>query len=448
MLATLAATGRPNHGGNPGSHPRKVRPRPSSRGVEYHGGAWRLCPGMRFLAAVTILTAALGLAAAPALAEDGTREALAALQRDLGLTPERLHDVGRQQDRAIDLDVKLQASLGDGYAGARFDVRRGVLIVNVTDDSLLEAVKASGAEPRLVKRGLGELEAITAQLNGPPADGAERRVETKPQSTGLTSYYIDPDSNSVHVTVTREHAGAAKDLLARYGDAVTLEVSDETPETLGRAMDGGDAINFLSCSAGFNLRNPSTGQGYLLTAGHCVDVGQTLKGYNQPAHPFGPVLSSWYPTFDDALARNADPGFWSQGPFVDIHPSDGGVIETHGHTDAPVGTIVCKSGNKTLWTCGLITAKNVTVTYTSGDTVYGLTRHSACSEHGDSGGATVSFSFAHGFRAEGLTSGGKSRKKDGRPRCLQVFGEENQTYYFPIADSLAYYGPNYGLTMW
>src|SRR4051794_26996407 len=113
---------------------------------------------MRLTAILTCSILILGVGAVPALAAgervDGTREALAALQRDLGLTAEQVQEVGRQQDRAIDLDVELQASLGDGYAGARFDVRRGVLIVNIADDSLLEAVKASGAEPRLVKRGL------------------------------------------------------------------------------------------------------------------------------------------------------------------------------------------------------------------------------------------------------------------------------------------------------
>ena len=39
------------------------------------------------------------------------------------------------------------------------------------------------------------------------------------------------------------------------------------------------------------------------------------------------------------------------------------------------------------WTCGRITAVNETVS-TAVATVYGLTRHNACVEPGDSGGAT------------------------------------------------------------
>jgi streptogrisin C len=403
---------------------------------------------MRLSATLTIAIAmAAGFTAAPALAEerpDGSLDALAAIERDLGLSPERALEIGRRQDRAIELDAELQASLGTGYAGARFDVRRGVLIVNVSDASLVEAVTASGAEPRLVARSLRELEAITTQLNGPRPDALRRRVIAQPRNEALTSSYIDPASNTVRATVN--DAGAAKALASRYGDAITVTISAERPELLDRPMDGGDGINTYSCSAGFNLRNPSTGQRFLLTAGHCVSSGSTLKGHG-PVN-FGPVLESWFPYFDDALARNTNTAYWTQGPWVDLHAPSGSVIETRGFTDAPVGTIVCKSGISTQWTCGLITAKDVSVTYVDGSTVHGLTRHSACAEHGDSGGSTVSFSFTHKWRAEGVTSGGRARKKNGWPRCLEVFGEENESFYFPIANSLAYYGPRYGVTTW
>ena len=93
----------------------------------------------------------------------------------------------------------------------------------------------------------------------------------------FTALSIDALSNTVHITATREQAGAAKELQAKYGDAVSVELSAAAPEPTANWMDGGDAINGGSCSAGFNLRNPSTGQGYLLTAGHCVNAGQTLR---------------------------------------------------------------------------------------------------------------------------------------------------------------------------
>ena len=42
----------------------------------------------------------------------------------------------------------------------------------------------------------------------------------------LTSWSIDPSENVVHVTTTKRQAAAAKELLAKYGDAVSLEISE------------------------------------------------------------------------------------------------------------------------------------------------------------------------------------------------------------------------------
>ena len=162
---------------------------------------------------------------------------------------------------------------------------------------------------------------------------------------------------------------------------------------------------------------------------------------------FGPVLESWFPSFDDALARNTNTGYWIQGPWVDTNPSNGGIITVGGYTDLPPGFPICKSGITTKWTCGIITGKNQTVTYTGGKTVHGLTRHSACVEPGDSGGSNVSTLF--GYRAEGVTSGASMiTDSSGKKRCLARYGLPNISWYFPIADCLAYYGPKYGVTMW
>jgi len=158
------------------------------------------------------------------------------------------------------------------------------------------------------------------------------------------------------------------------------------------------------------------------------------------------VLESWFPSYDDSITRYNNNGLWTQGPWVDTNPSNGGIITTTGSTDAPVGTIVCKSGITTKFTCGYIRGKNETVHYDSGQTVYGLTRHSACVEPGDSGGANVSL-IGGRYRAEGVTSGASLINNQCRSKFF--FGIfENVSWYFPIADSLAYYGPKYGVTTW
>ena len=245
----------------------------------------------------------------------------------------------------------------------------------------------------------------------------------------------------MQITATKEQAGAAREAAAKYGDAVSIETIDAAPEAAA-FMDGGDGINSNSCSAGFNLRNPSTGVRYLLTAGHCVGAGSTLRGQGGVA--FGTVLESWFPTYDDAIARYNNSGAWTQGPWVDTNPSNGGVIITSGRTDAPVGTIVCKSGINTKWTCGFITKKNETVTYTGGQTVFGMTRHSACVQPGDSGGANVSY-IGGKFRAEGVT---QRREHDRRPVPLASSACRTSPGTSRSPTRLAYYGPKYGVTTW
>ncbi len=247
------------------------------------------------------------------------------------------------------------------------------------------------------------------------------------------------------ITATREQSGAAREAAAKYGDAVSVEAIDSLPEPTINWMDGGDGYNGNNCSAGFNLRNPSTGAKFLLTAGHCLNDGQLVNG--QGPVFFGTTADSWFPTYDDAVVRNQNTGYWIQGPWFDSNPSNGPFNSFSGWTDAPVGTVVCKAGINTKFTCGTITIKNEDVTYSSGDTVNNMTRHSACVQPGDSGGSNLSW-IGGKFRAEGVTSGARMRVKDGKKRCLSVFGEQNVSWYFPIADSLPYYGAKYGVTLW
>src|SRR4051812_30900142 len=111
----------------------------------------------------SIVLSALAFGAVPALAQeraDGSGDVAKALERDLGLSPDEVKAQGPLQEQAIKTDDELQSSLGDGYAGSFYDARAGRLVVMVSDESLLEKVKAAGAEPRLVKHPLRELDAI------------------------------------------------------------------------------------------------------------------------------------------------------------------------------------------------------------------------------------------------------------------------------------------------
>jgi streptogrisin C len=391
--------------------------------------------------AVTALSTA---SAAPKRGGTADTDALvAAMQRDLGLSATQARSLFGQQDNAVRLDAGLRASLRSSFGGSWFDAKAGTLVVNVTDKASAAEVTKAGARAVVVEHSEADLKGIVAELDAlaGKAPGAKRAESGKSSLTGLAGWHVDPRTNSVVITAVKgQQRSAALSAMDRHGDAVRYEQTDQAPQQTFDYMDGGDQINGASCSAGFNLRNPSTGQGYLLTAGHCTATGQA--NYGQGGVYFGPTVSSWFPTYDDALIRNDNAGYWIQGPWVDYNPSNGGFINVSGHSDSPVGTAVCKAGITTLWTCGYITAKDETVTYTGGQTVYGLTRHSACVEPGDSGGANVAALSV--WSPEGVTSGAQLLFN----RCLSVFGFTNVSWYFPIADSLSYYGIAYGVTVW
>lgn len=369
---------------------------------------------------------------------------LVAMQRDLGLTATQVKTLRAQQDEAIKLDAKLRGSLGATFGGSWFDAGTGTLVVNVTDKARTAEVTKAGARAVVVKHSEATLDGIRAELDSLSGKGSVDGRAKSGQSvlSGLASWRVDPRTNSVVVTTIKgQQKPAALSAFARHGDAITYEQTEQAPRQLANWLDGGDEINGASCSAGFNLRNPSTGQGFLLTAGHCTNTGQA--NYGQGGYYLGPTLESWFPGYDDALIRNDNPGYWIQGPWVDYNPSNGGFINVSGYSDSLEGTTVCKSGITTKWTCGYITGKNETVQYDGVPSpVYGLTRHNACAEPGDSGGANVAALSV--WSPEGVTSGGQSFLG----LCLSKWGLTNVSWYFPIADSMAYYGPKYGITTW
>ncbi len=415
-------------------------------------------PTLKTLAAVAAVLIFMPASASAADRDRATEaEIQAALQRDLGLTADEVKEQGALQAQAIKRDRELQASLGSAYAGSIYDAEKGELVTMVSDAKMLTRVRGVGAEAKLVKHSMAKLDAIKDELDvaaGGDADSnpADRQAtEAKPLTTvaGLVSWSVDAATNTVHVTVKQGRAKTARAALAKYGDAVTIEQTDHVPTATADYMDGGDEINGRSCSAGFNLRNPATGQGYLLTAGHCVSRGSALTGQNGVY--FGPVLESWWGTgHDDAIARNDNPGYWMQGPWVDTNPSNGGYVNVNGWVDPPLFAWTCKSGITTKWTCGLVVGKNETVVL-DGVVVHNQTRHTACVEKGDSGGANVWPDGAGIYRAVGLSSGAMLAPdifSGGRLRCLGAFGLPSVSWYYPMAQSMPYYAARYGATTW
>jgi streptogrisin C len=371
-------------------------------------------------------------AADAAAGEAALREAL---ERDLGVSGEELDELLAASAAAVELDAQLQDELGDEFAGSWFDRETGSLTVAVTDAGAAQLASAAGAETTVVTHSEQDLTAIT--------DGLDEVVEADPSAAAdLFAWAIDVTSNQVVVTARAGEADSVESLVAEYGDAVRIEESTTAPQPAQDYpwLDGG--IPYNGCSTGFNMRNVSTGVRYVLTAGHCGDVGNIAVAGN--GQTIGPFVASFFPGYDDALIEVTNTGYWLQGPFVFTWP--GFITVSSTFTDGPVGTPICKSGKTTGWTCGAITGKRVTVDYfdTAGNfigTMFDLTQHNACVIPGDSGGSNVNAATSPAS-PEGVTSGGVF------PNGQCIGGGNSISWYYPAAISVPYYTSAFGATLW
>ncbi|GAA2781423.1 S1 family peptidase [Saccharopolyspora taberi] len=360
------------------------------------------------LAGVAVLAAgALAGGAAPALSAPVAPEILAAMQRDLGLTEAQARTRLVQEEAAMRAHAQLDRTLGESFGGSYFDAERGKLVVGVTDAAKADTVRAAGAEATVVPHSLRELEAAKAALDA--------REATAPPS--VTGWHVDVGSGSVVVSVTTRDA-ATEAFLDSAGDSVRVEQVREAPRPLYDLV-GGDAYYMGSggrCSVGFPVRT-SAGAAGMVTAGHCGTRGTSASGYNRVA--MGTFQGSSFPGNDYAwVSANSN---WTPRGAVNMY--NGSTRAVSGHSIAPPGTSICRSGSTTGWHCGSVQGLNETVRYAEG-AVYGMTRTNVCAEPGDSGG-----SFISGTQAQGMTSGGSGNCSSG-----------GTTYFQPVGEALSAYG--------
>ncbi|MFF8293465.1 trypsin-like serine protease [Streptomyces sp. NPDC016309] len=335
---------------------------------------------------------------------------LDAMQRDLGLTREQAETRLKNEAEAGARAGRLRNTLGDRFAGAWVSGPvSATLTVATTDAADTAAIKAGGAEAKVVRHGLGRLEAAKAKLD-------KGSVRTK--TTDAPVWYVDLRTNSVVLEASKETA--ADVFLTATGverDLVRVRNTTERPRPLGHEIRGGDAfyIGTSRCSVGFAVVSGDQ-QGFA-TAGHCGQTGAATMGHNKVAQ--GAFKASTFPGKDMAwVAANAE---WTATAHVKGQGDQN--VEVAGSTEALVGASICRSGSTTGWHCGTIEQHDTSVSYIQG-TVKGLTRTTVCAEPGDSGGPYVS-----GTQAQGVTSGGSGNCKDG-----------GTTFHQPVNPVLAEYG--------
>lgn len=310
------------------------------------------------------------------------------------------------QRSAARVGTSLAADLGGGGAGWFYDGEKRQLVMNVTDESSAERVRAEGAVARVVENSTAELKAAKGTLSDKAAVPG-------------TSWAIDPKTNKVSViadrTVTRSGLAQLAATAESMDGMVTVKRSAGEFKPFA---EGGDAIfgGGSRCSLGFNVT--LQGEPAFLTAGHCGNASQTWTGDQAGAEPLGTVVESVFPESDFALVKYDDPA--TEAPSsVDLQ--NGSQQEITQAAEASVGMQVTRSGSTTGTSEGTVTGLDATVNYGNGDIVNGLIQTDVCAEPGDSGGAMFS-----GDAAVGLTSGGSGDCTSG-----------GETFFQPVTDALS-----------
>src|SRR5436190_1952916 len=135
---------------------------------------------------------------------------------------------------------------------------------------------------RIRSLAVGVLLAVAALLAAPAAGVA---------GTARSGGAVDVAANTVLVTVPAGRGAAFVAKARTFGAAVRVERS---PAVRPQAFYGGQAIlhGGSRCSAGFNTRSGS-GRNYVLTAGHCTNLGGTWT--TSGGQTIGPVAASSFP---------------------------------------------------------------------------------------------------------------------------------------------------------
>ncbi|WP_197038611.1 S1 family peptidase [Herbidospora cretacea] len=326
---------------------------------------------------------------------DGLAEVIKAMSRDLHIDEATARRRLVQEEAAATAEAALVPALGTAYGGSWFDARTGKLVVNVTDPAKAPVVSAQGATPKLLKNGysMARLTAVKAKL--------DHLARTSPSSVrGVRSWSIDPVANRVVVTrLAGAEGGALAEAALAQGDAVRFETTTQPAVSTGVYLDGGEGINSgKDCSLGFNARLtysdlPGVSDPVVLSAGHCANL-PTVTGYgntrsDQPTRTSYPLGRWWLVNrdYDWGVIGSLDLQRWAQGPYIALHTPGDHYLNVTGTQQRPEGSSICKSGFKTRITCGVIVRRGEPIwLWDAGRTVFNLTRHTACTDPGDSGG--------------------------------------------------------------
>ncbi|PMR58969.1 serine protease [Verrucosispora sp. ts21] len=368
----------------------------------------------RRLTAIGVVVAAVGAAAAVTLpsfagdsgaprvpagqaVEGADPQVVEALRRDLGLDETQVAARLKTERWATGVVDQLRTELGADYGGSWLSADGSQLNVAVADPAEAARVRAAGAVPKVVERGVGQLDALKTRM-----DRSAARAQQ------VSGWYVDVASNSLVVLAQPGAEAAGWRFVARAGvPRQAVRMATEEQPRLFADVRGGEPffVGAGRCSVGFAV------VGGYVTAGHCGRVGARTSGADGELQ--GVFRSSSFPGDDWAFVQVNS----NTRVLPEVTDFRGGIARVAGSREVPAGSSICRSGSTTGVRCGTVQARNATVRYPEG-LVSGLVRTNVCAEPGDSGGSWIS-----GNQAQGVTSGGSGDCARGGTTFYQPINE-------------------------
>ncbi|MFZ3393586.1 S1 family peptidase [Rhodococcus sp. DT1] len=357
-------------------------------------------------------------------------ELVDAITRDLGISPEEYLDRAARAQALGDYARSFRAESPDDYAGAWLG-EDGQPVVAVTNRDAAEKAQKDGYRATVAPLSADGLEQALAELN--------RWVSALPRevSSQVNSTSIDVLNNQLVVDIVNSPVGRALNLpslIANVQVQLSPGLPPNDPAPLGGdtylTADGDVRTTPLErigiCSFGFSGVD-ANGDPVNLTAGHCDAVAREQGGSTvylpnrediDASTKIGTFTQSTVgtdSTLDYGVISLDEAGVAAGLNRPVVRGGNGSTLTITGTAVPVVGAPVCKSGQSSSFTCGVVAAERVEtqLVYNSGfsSTIRGFAT-TACTLSGDSGGSIVT-----GTLALGVISGSNSA---GAPNCVEA----------------------------
>ncbi|MBF6245081.1 MULTISPECIES: S1 family peptidase [Nocardia] len=355
---------------------------------------------------------------APAPAPNLPADLVAAVQRDLKISPEEyLHRADVAQHVAA-FTATAQRQFPQAFAGAWLDDAGKAVVALAPGQGLDEAKKAAQdagfgvkdvAKSQTVLRSeknafqqwlSGQPEAVVQAVRGVVIDTVNNSIAVRVDKAGVPMPgFVDP----AHVIVM-----AAPPVGPPESDPQVKPVAAEQPNA---PRAGGDSYASVAgkmqlvCSTGFNGEDRN-GNPVNITAGHCdpnIPAAGTANAPGMfellPGNHIGAQLGSFQKSIlgnQDYSIVSIDAG--SRDRFANnlVRVPGAAPIAITGVADPVVGAPVCKSGSRTGFSCGVVNAVDQTVQVGDRDLTQAFSAN-ICALPGDSGGPIVTGTMALGI---------------------------------------------------